>query len=191
MSKKAFTLIEALTASFIALLIVIAAWGVYVMSWSWWHDINPDVEAQRIARVALNRIITGTADSTTGSYTIGGTTYKRRNGIAQATSAPTITSPQSISFRLEPDTYNIRSYYLGVDPASGLNVVYYRDGSNTVHKIDATVGITDLLFEQYQGANNMIRITATVSRDIVGTGTSPRHISVSYSDLAYLRNVGG
>lgn len=189
MNRRAFTLIEALTATFIAVYVLTGAWSAYMMSWTWWHEINPEVEAQRIARIAIATIVNGNADPTAGTYAIGSHTFTRRNGIAQATSSPTMASPQSISFRLEPDSSNVRSYYLDVDPATNLNAVYYRDSLNAVHEINSTIGITDLIFEKFQGNDNMIRVTALVQRDIAGTGSTPYRIDVSYSEIVYLPNV--
>jgi len=189
MDKRAFTLIEALTATFIAVYVLTGAWSAYMMSWTWYHEINPEVEAQRIARIAISTIINGNVDSTAGTYSIGPTVYRRRNGISQAVDVPTLDSPQSISFRLEPDAGNDRNYYLGVDSNTGLNVVYYSDSDDVIHKITATIGITDLIVEKFEGRDNMIKVTAIVQRDILGTGTTPYRVNVTYSEVAYLRNV--
>lgn len=187
--KRGFTLVEALTTSLIALYIVGGAWATYMMCWSWWHEIGPEVEVQRIARVAISSIIEGKTDPTSGTFTIGTSTYARKNGIAQAVAAPTLNSSQSISYRLEPDSSNVRSFYLDVDPDTNLNVVYYRDSSAAIHKLNSTIGITDLRFEYYPGSNNMIMVTATVERDVTGTGTAPHHVHAAYTEIAYLRSV--
>lgn len=191
-SFSGFTLIEAVTTSFIALYIILAAWSVYVMGWSWWREAAPQVEAQRIARIALSVIRDGTVDSTAGNYSIGINSYKRRNGISQATAVPAIPSPQRINYRLETEASNARAFFLANDAASGLNVVYYRDPGGADHRIDSTLGITDLTFTDVSGGSgNLIYVAATVERDIVGTRTEPRHIEVVYGDVIYLRNVPG
>lgn len=191
---KAFTLVEVMTATFIALYTVLAAWSAYVMVWSWYHETNPEIEAERIARIALSTVIVGKADPTAGTYQIGSVTYQRRSGIAQATRVPTFPSPQAIDFGLEPDSSNARSYYLGVDhvdPVTGLNVnvVYYKDNAGAISKINSTVGITDLTFSNFNGQSNVISVTAIVERDIIGTAPTPRHIHVAYSQITVLKNV--
>jgi hypothetical protein len=187
--KKAFTLFEALTASSITVFIVLGVWSIYVLGWSQWHEIEPQLDAQKIARSALAAIVEGSQDSTADTYVIGSSTYFRRNGIAQATAIPDLPTPQRINFRLEPDSSNIRSFYLGVDYISGLNVVCYKDRNNAVHAIGSTLGITNIIFEKYGGNDNLIKVTATVERDVFGTRAQTYHISVLYSDVAYLRSV--
>ena len=203
-NRKAFTLVEVMVATFITLYTITAAWSSYVMFWTWWHETHPEVEAQRMARIAISTIICGKMDPTAGTYDIGTATFKRRNGIAQATRVEAIpTTPpegaQYINFGLEPDSSNARSYYLGVDPVSGYNVVYYRDSANTISKIDSTIGVTDLRFQNYTEYYtnppfptvhyDMVVVTVTVDRNITGTGVVPHNVHVVYSQLVYLKNV--
>jgi len=103
---------------------------------------------------------------------------------------PTIsgTGDNTVKFRLENDTADdAQQFTIGTDPFSGLKGVY-RNGT----LIRPTLGITDLKFEFYtSGAEtyyNIIKITAMVEKDILGTRKEPKHIKVEYSDCAYLRN---
>lgn len=188
--KKGFTLIESMTASVIALYVILATWSIYTMGWSWWHEIAPRVEAERIARMALSNIVTGRIDSTAGTYSIGPVNYFRRNGIISASAIPSISSSQQeIDFALEPDSSNVRSFYLGTDTTTGENLVYYKDSTGSVHALDATRGITDLKFEKFLGNDNLIKITATVQRTITGTRTGNYDITVSYNEVVCLRNI--
>ena len=192
-NKNGFTLFEALTASVITLFIIMGVWSIYVLGWSQWHEIAPQLDAQKIVRSAIVSIIDGARDSSAGTYSIGSSSYYRRNGIAQAVAEPDISSAntQRIDFKLEPDTGNSRSFYLGADPASGMNAVYYRDNSGNARMLKTTIGITDLQFEKYGGLNNLVKVTASVERDVVGTRQNAYHIKVVYSDVAYLRSVSG
>lgn len=151
--------------------------------------MHPWAESQSIARSAIASIIEGRTDTTAGTYMIGTNIYKRRNGIAQATAIPTIATAQRINFRLEPDSSNLRSFYMGVDETSGLNVIYYQNNAGTISAIKSTLGMTDILFEKYMGLDNMIQVTATVERDVLGTRSVPYHVKVVYSGIAYLRSV--
>ncbi|MDD5422645.1 MAG: hypothetical protein WC592_01805 [Candidatus Omnitrophota bacterium] len=186
---RAFTLTELLTASFIAMFIFLAAWSIYVMSWSWFYEMSPRIEAQRIARIALSAIREGSMDDTVGTFSVGAVTFKRRNGIANAIAEPDIPSLQRINYALEPDGSNERSFYLGIDAASGLNALYYMDNDGTVHEIMATIGLSDLKFEKYLGCGNLIKVTATVEKDIAGTRPGGQHIKAEYSDIVSLKNV--
>jgi len=187
--RKAFSLVELLTASFVALYVIAASWSVYMMVSRWWYETGPKIEVQRIARVALLSIVEGAPDPTTGTFTFGATTYKRRNGIAWAIADPTIgADTKTISYRLEPDASNVRRFYLGTDAASGLGAVYYRDSSSIDHEIRPTIGITDLKFETVAGYNNMIKVTATAEKVVTGTRQASYKVSAQYSDVVYLRN---
>ena len=86
--RKAFSLIELITASFIAVYVIAGAWSVYVMISKWWYETAPKIEAQRITRSALLGITEGTPDPTTGTFSFGGTTYRRRSGLSWAAAAP-------------------------------------------------------------------------------------------------------
>lgn len=193
--RKAFSIVEALLATFVVLYVFLSVVSVYIMVWRWWHEVAPRIEAQRIARVALSSIIDGAADPTAGTYTVNSVTYKRRSGIAWATSSPDIPSQSQINFMLVPDSSNIRSFYITQDDEdSTKEAVYYKDYNNatltpTVHKIASTVGITDLKFEKFLSLSNIIKVTATVEKEIKGTRQTPYNIKVEYNDIVYLRNV--
>jgi len=198
--RRAFTLVEVMTATFIALYTMMAAMGAYVMFWTWWHETNPEIEAQRMARITLSAVMCGMPDSTADTYTIGTTSYTRRNGIAGAIRVPTfpMNQPsQQIDFGLEPDAANSRSYFLGLDGASGFNAVYYMNNNGVVSMIPSTLGITDLRFKYYtytdangivQTDTSLIVVTVTVEKDIVG-GARPHRVHVVYSELVSLKNV--
>lgn len=196
-NSKGFTLVEIMTTSFIALYVIMAAWSVYIMGWRWWHETSPLIESQRAARVALTYIREGIVDSTVGQDTVAFTTYNRRNGISWAALTNTNPTPLTpvvsddqhrIDFRLEPDTANIRSFYLGTD-AGGKKALYYVDSAGAVHKVNTTEGITDLVFEFDPNYINLLKITVRVERDVAGTRVVPYHISIEYSDYIFLRNI--
>lgn len=187
--RKGISAIEVLLATFVALYVILGAWSVYIMAWRWWNEVQPKVEAQRIARLALSGIIYGSLDSTAGTYTVGGVQFTRRNGISGAVSSPNIPSDSRIDFQLEGDTGNDRAFYLGADAGTGLGVVYYTDDASQSHELMHTEGITDLKFEKYMGNNNVIKVTATVERTISGTRSAPYNVKAEYSEVVYLRNV--
>ena len=83
--KKAFTLVETLISTIIMVLILSSVWSIYFMGWKWWYEMEPIVETQRIARIAVSSVIDGMMDSTAGEDTINGVEYGFRNGIAFAT----------------------------------------------------------------------------------------------------------
>lgn len=172
-----------------AVYVFMGIWSLYLMGWRWWHEVAPRIEAQRIARITLSTITSGTVDSTAGTYQVGSATYTRRNGIYGATSVPSIPSLSEIDFGLEPDGSNVRSFYLGTDEASGLKALYYKDSNSVRHKIKATSGLTDLKFEKLGGIDNIIKVTATVEKTVLGTRNVPYEIKVVYDEVVYLRNV--
>lgn len=183
---------EAITATFITMYIFLAAWAIYVMGAAWWHEISPRIETQRIARIALSTIKEGIMDSTAGTYVVGAATFSRRNGIVQATAVPEIPSLGRINYALEPDSSNARSFYLGNDDAgSGLKVLYYQDNAGTAHKIESTLGLTGLKFENYPDSVNLIKVTATAQKNVVGARQGSHTIKSEYSDTVYLKNVAG
>ncbi|MBN2453274.1 MAG: hypothetical protein JXB40_03320 [Candidatus Omnitrophica bacterium] len=200
-SVAAFTLVETLLATLIAVYVVAAAWSIYVITSMWWHNISPEIEAERVARSAVLSVIGGTVDSTAGTDVVGINSYTRRNGIAWAFFDPDHIPPntpvisedrRTIDFRLEADSANSRRFYMAVDPVTGLNAVYYRNNLNQSQLIKPTLGITDLQFYFYTvGAEtnyNMIKVVANVEKDILGTRKEPKHIKIQYSDYAYLKN---
>jgi hypothetical protein len=197
--RSAFVLPEVLIVSVIAIFVIAGSWSVYHMAWRWWHETAPVMEAERIARIALSSVLDGVVDPTAG--TDGA--YTRRNGVAWAVYEPDITASigtnDRMNFGLEaeklsygdyPAPHNVRSFYMALDGSRGLRAVYYRDNSGTARQIRPTLGITDVRFEKFKDPNNriIIRMTATVEKDVVGTRDAPYHIKVSYTDHAYLRN---
>ncbi|MBN1526909.1 MAG: hypothetical protein JW919_04925 [Candidatus Omnitrophica bacterium] len=192
-TRRGVTLTEVITASVIALYTIGAAYAVYIMVWRWYSEAAPRVEAQRIARAAIAQIVDGYPDDTTGTYTVGTTTYKRRNGIAWATEDPTVTADQ-IDYQLEPDSSNVRSYYMDTVPdTGGEKALYYKDSNSATHEIRATRGLTDLAFEKFVDGdsvthNNIITVTATAEKEVRGTRSEPYTIKITYSDIIFLRN---
>lgn len=178
--RHGFTLVEVLTSIFIALYVVMGAWSVYVMAVTWWNDIAPKIEVQRITRLVMHNVVTGRVDATAGTYVIGSSSFSRRNGISGATAAPTITSPERIDFALEPDSSNCRAFYMATDPVSGLSGLYYMDSGSNVRLIAGTLGLTSLVFEKVGGSDNLIKVTAVAEK----SGESS-----SISEVTYLRNV--
>lgn len=196
LKRRGFTLIEVLTVSVISLFIALGAWSIYIIGWQWWSETVPNVEAERITRIAISTVERGTIDSSAGLDSIGASTYDRRNGIAWAVYDPAISSNISVNdridFGLEPDTGNERSFYLGTDLSSGLNYVYYSDNNGAIHRINSTRGITGIRFDKFTDAainRTYVRITATVDRTIVGTRGVPYRVLVTQTDLICLRNI--
>lgn len=188
--RSAFTLAEVLTASVITLLVLLGTMTVYMMGRSVSAEAEPQADAQRIARLALSSIIDGNVDPTAGSDTIGGTSvYGRKNGIANAVGIPGIPNTNRINFRLEADLGNVRSFYLGVEPASGLNAVYYLDSGGVAHLLSHTLGISNLTFANYNGLNNMISVTVEVNRVVPRGNSPPLQIDIVYNSIVNLRNL--
>lgn len=202
--KRGFTLAELMVSIFISTYVFLCAWAMYMMGWSWWYEILPQTECQRIARITISVIAKGMMDSTAGADTIDSVTYGRRNGLEHACRTradvaasfltPTITDDgHRINFKLEPGIaqYNDRSFYLDQD-GSGVKAVYYKRSDYAPQEIRATRGITDLTFESMNPAMvelNFIKVTATVQRVIMGSRKVPYQISVVYTDYIYLRNI--
>ncbi len=205
LNKKSFTLIEVLVTIFTATLIFSAAWAIYAMGMTWWHEVSPRIEAQRIARLAVTKIIDGTTDSTAGQDIIGGSSFKRRNGISSTYYfAPTLPNPKyypdgttysnEIDYGLfedystaTPSPYqpsaarNVRAFYIGTDTDSSLKVVYYKDGQSVVHKISSTLGITDLKFHRYI-ETKIDGSTVEHPKIIVVTATVEKEVSTGKSE---------
>lgn len=196
--RRSFTMMEMMISVTIVLFIIVGSLGIFRMGWIWWNETAPVIEAQRIARVALSITLEGMVDATAG--TVSGNA--RRSGVAWAVYDPAISdnieTGDKISFGLEkekedfgdyPVAHNIRSFYLGQD-ASGVRAVYYRNNASQVTEIEATRGITKLLFSKATDSDGKVylSVTATVEKDIKGTRNLPRHIKVEYTDGAYLRN---
>lgn len=186
---KAFTIVEIMLASVIAAFILTTVMGVYMMCSQWWAEIGPRLDAEKCARMALLSIIEGSVDSTAGSYTVDGTIYTRRNGIAWATATPLIsgTGDSDISYRLVPDDSNSRHFYKEIYNGDGY--IYYVDGIGPVKIITSTKGVTDLRFSTVEGHDNIIQVEVTAEKDVYGTRRAdPYTISVTYTDTVYLRN---
>jgi len=204
-NRRGFTLAEILIASIIGTMVIASGWSVYVMVWQWWSEMSPRIEIERSARLALLNVIEGVtsvknlAGDVAGSYTIGSTTYKRRNGIAWASKDkgdnkyPEILDqtghPASrIKYHLDPDPNNTkREFYYGT--YNGQGIVYYKHTNGASYRLDSTLGITDLKFENFDDADNVIKVTVTAQKQVYGTRKQqPFTVTVVYSDTVYLRN---
>lgn len=204
--KRGFTLAELMIAIFISMYVFLCALAMYMMGWSWWYEILPQTECQRIARITISIIAKGMMDSTVGADTINFVTYGRRNGLEHACRTradvdasfitPTITDGgHRINFKLESamTQYNDSSFYLDQD-GSGVKAVYYKHSDYPPREIKATRGITDLTFEPYPDPAayndlNFIKVTTTVQRVVRGSRKVPYQISIVYTDYIYLRNI--
>jgi len=196
--RSGFTLVEAMTASFITFYILLACWSIYAMGWRWYYETAPRIDAQRAARLAVRYIIEGVPDTTVsgGTYSVGGVSYSRRNGISGAIAAPTISTDKTkIEFRLEGDSSNCRSFYLGTVSEGGDGVLCYKNSAGTVKQIGSTIGLTGLEFKKvgYGDSDttvfdNLIRVTAAVNQTISGTRMSSYTIDVEFSEIICMRN---
>jgi len=208
--RKGFTLAEVLMATVISTMVMASAWSVYMMVWQWWAEMGPRIEIERTARLALLNIIDGVTSvkgltgNVAGTYYVGSTPYKRRNGIAWANKDPGDDSyPQiqdqagkpasKINYHLDPDPDNTkREFYYGT--YNGQGVIYYKHTDGASYMLDGTRGITDLRFENFVDAednshNNIIKVTVTAEKEIYGTrAQQPYTVEVVYTDTVYLRN---
>ena len=208
--RRGFSLAEVLIAAIIGTMVIASGWSIYTMVWQWWSEMSPRLDVERAARLALLNIIEGTtsvkglAGDVAGSYTVGSTTYKRRNGIAWANRDPSGNEypeiedqsghPASkIKYHLLPDGNNVRrEFYLGT--YNGQGVLYYKHTSGTSYPIEDTLGISDITFENFvdgdsETHDNIITVTVTAEKEIYGTRTQqPYTVEVVYTDTVYLRN---
>lgn len=170
-------------ASAIAILVVFGIWSVYTMVTTWSAKILPRIEAQRIARITMKTIVEGKERSDgAGVDIIAGKSYRRRDGIASAIAMPTITSDADI----EKITYNLdglsnQSFFIlkGENPKR-----LYRNSSSS--PVKGTEGITDLSFQLI--GSNMLRVTATVERDISVDTHTPDHTKAELVETVVIRN---
>lgn len=193
--RRAFTLAEVLVTTFVVLYVIAAAWSIYVMVWRWWYETAPVIEAQRVARMTLGRVVQGIRDTSLGSDTIQPSTYYRRNGIAgtmltnanPTPLAPVITTPSQgqnrIDFRLEPDTSNVRSFYIGT-PSAGTNALYYGNVQIPATRIAGTIYLTCANL-----GNNLYKVTVRVEKTVSGTRRTGYPVVIEYSDHIFLRNI--
>lgn len=191
-----------MTASFIAMFVIASAYGLYIMGWRWWTEISPAIEAQRVARIAVTGIITGTVDPTEGTDTISSIIYSRRNGIAAAMfdadnlppSTPVISGDNTrIDFRSEADNSNARAYYIATDAQTGDKFIYYSNNAGGVKRIDSTRGVTALEIRFYVDGigvtrYNIIQVKAKADKDIIGPRSQAYPVRVEYTDYVYLKN---
>lgn len=202
--KSGFTLAEIIVGSMIATLTLIVIWAVYILGWTWWYQVSPRIDAQRIARLAIEKIVEGTPDPTAGYDMVGNIRYDKRNGIAGTyyyhptlpntyVNSKGTTVSNEIDYGLYEDykTYNpavprnVRAFYLDTDAGTGLKAAYYRDSNNTPHMLKNTLGITNLEFSYYVDEsgvtyNNIIVVSVSVEKDVLTTGGTPYHINVHY-----------
>lgn len=196
-SIRAFTLVELIINTFIICYVIFAAWSVYIMVWRWWSETAPTIEAQRIARVALTRVMTGARDDTIGTDVVSPTIYRRRNGLSAVTltnvnptpASPVLTSSAGqtrIDFRLEPDTANIRSYYVGtVSP--GVQALYYNGAIIPSTRVAGRVFLTCAL---EGGFPNLYKVTVRVEKDVPGTRSGGTFVATAeFSDFMFMRNI--
>ena len=205
--KDGFTLVEILVSAFVMSLTLAVIWALYILGWTWWYEVSPRIEAQRIARLAIERIVEGTPDSTTGYDMIGSVRHDKRNGIAATYYYPPVlpntyvnsqgtTVSHEIDYGLYEDykTYNpavarnVRSFYLGTDAYTGLKAVYYKDSDNLSHMLKDTLGITNLEFSYYVDKDvnpnitykDIIVVSVAVEKDVSAIGHTPYHMNVHY-----------
>jgi len=214
--KDGFTLVEMLVSAFVMTLILAVIWAIYILGWTWWYEVSPRIEAQRIARLAMENIVEGNMDPTAGYDVIGSTRYYKRNGISSTYHFPpnlpnTYTNSEgtvvsnSIEYGLYQDysahpptvANNIRSFYLGTDAGTGLNAVYYRDSGGVSHILKGTIGITNLEFSYYVDTDvspnvtykDIIVVSVIVDKAVSAVGHTPYNVNVhyGYDDASKLR----
>jgi len=208
--REGFTLAEVLIAAIIGTMVIASAWSVYAMVWQWWTEMSPRLDVERSARLALLNVIegvtsvSGLSGNTAGSYTIGSTTYIRRNGLAWASKDPGDSQhPQiydqagkpasRIVYHLVPDANNVkREFYYGT--YNGRGAVYYKHTNGTSYRLDGTLGITNMKFERFVDRDdvehsNIIKVTVTAAKEVYGTRAhQPYTVTVVYTDTVFLRN---
>lgn len=172
------------------------------MGWSWWNEVAPTTECQRIARTALMSVMDGVIDQSAGTDVVNYVTYKRRLGAGWSNrtyadvqdltfSTPVISANgRQIDFKLEPDpaASNIRRYYLGQDE-NGVKAVYYQYSGDTPKAITGTKGISDIIFENVSGYSNLLKVTVTAQRDVRSMRRATYQATATYSDYVFLRNI--
>jgi hypothetical protein len=191
-STAGFSLTELLISTFIAFYVIATVAAIYVIISKWSKEVSPDVEAQRVARTAVDSVIYGSVDSTAGVDTIGMNTYDRRNGVAWAAynpdsppSTPVIsgTNNSILSYRLDGDSSNTRQATIGTDVSSGLKGVYYNGAL-----IKPTLGITDLRFDYFTSGGVTYYDIIKVEASVVKPKTLTKAVNVRYSNYANIKN---
>jgi len=205
--KSGFTLVELLVSVFIMVLILAVVWSIYILGWTWWYEVSPRIDAQRIARLAMERIVEGVPDATTGFDMIGSNRYNKRNGISgtyyfapNLPSAYVNTEGTTVSNAIEYGLYqdysthppavarNVRSFYLGTDAETGLKAVYYKDSSDVSHILKGTLGITNLEFSYYVDKDvspnvtyrDIIVVSVVADKAVSVAGHTPYNVDVHY-----------
>jgi hypothetical protein len=198
--SRGFTLAEILIASIVGTMVIASAWSVYVMVWQWWAETSPRLDAERSARLALLNLTEGVTyvnglGYIANPYVVNGRNYYYRNGIAWADEYPVISADnKTITYSLMPDSSSTRQFYPGT--YNGQGVIYYRHTDGASYRLDSTLGVTDLRFENLPNPddpltpyNNVIKVTVTARKEVYGTrADQPFIIEVEYSDTVYLRN---
>lgn len=202
-SRKGFTLPEVLLTTFIAMYVVGAAVSVYAAACRWWAETAPAIETQRVARLALSRVVEGVRQDSLGSDTVSSTTYRRRNGLAEAVltnanptpDTPAITTPSAgqnaIAFRTESDTSNSRTYEIGT-VSTGVQALYYSGTVVPATRIGTATGPGRIYLTcaSVSGYTDLYQITVRAEKDVRGTrrGVSDYTVATQLTDYVYLRN---
>jgi Tfp pilus assembly protein PilV len=188
--NKGFAFPEVLIALTISLFIVLSMWSVYVMGITWWAQLMPRIDAQRVVRVAVKTIVYGLADSTVGTDTISDVPYSRRNGIAWAKAMPTLDESDSNIVKIKYDLESLtnQSFYMLIikDPnkTESPEKLYH---NNAQSPVSGTTGLTGLSFELTPP--NMVKVTATVDRNVNVGGQAPYQVKAELSQIVCLRNI--
>ncbi len=180
--KKGFTLVEMVVCAGITLFVVSAVWSVYVMGAAWSTKMLPNIEAQRIVRIAIMTIVDGFRDTGAGTDTISGQSCSRRNGISWATDLPSITSnaaTDKITYTLE--SLSGQTFYI-LKNESPMKLYH----NSTI--VPGTAGITSLTFERIPDTN-MFKVTAKAEKDICMGSQPTYHVKAELSETVFLRNI--
>ncbi len=180
-NRKGFTLVEMVISAGIAVFVAAVSWSVYVTGVTWLSRTLPNIEAQRVARITIMAIVDGFRDTGAGTDTISGESCSRRNGIAWATTLPTVTSDTAtdkITYTLEG--LNNQTFYVlkNENPMK----LYHNSAA-----VPGTIGIISLTFETIP--TSKVKVTVKAGKDI-GMGTQdPYHVEAELSETVFIRNM--
>ena len=141
MKKKGFTLVEALVASAIIVIVIAGSVAFYLMAYSAWIDCSKRMPLQRKASLAMKKMVRG---------------VDGRNGIREAES---VNSPNSstVCFRSGIDS-QVRSFYLDSDE------IFYDPTPPVTICSGSTSSIAN---DEFVIAENVSGLIFTVTGDIV------------------------